>query len=362
VDVADPNLTNAIDTHANLHLYGAGRGLLGIVTILSLMLLQSRYERKVRGHTEKGAGRAQLVSAVRACAWSLLGGVIYLAVFGFSMVVCTAPAAIFKLPQAAGIGLLLFGMAAGVLAGLCASFGLAPYFVRKIFNAEAVTEEAQIKAFDEMFDQSEVSRPGYWIVGLKQYHAANAMVAGFRSGKGLFKPGLFISKSAIDTLSIPELRAIVLHEVSHIKLGHLKKRFVFSSGLVICASLFTGAVVEVFQLLMPHSGFLGMIGCIALVGSFFVSTRYLAEQTRYQEIQADVHSIEKLGSNLEDLASALRKLDLANGILPFRKEPSALMIAPSHPVTELRVKILQKYFESRDHREQAARSDQNKAA
>jgi Zn-dependent protease with chaperone function len=352
----DPGLA---DPHSLSHVYSAIRGIFGIVTILSLMLLQARYERKVRGNEEKGAGRAQLTSAIKACGWSLLGGIVYLGVFGISMVVCTAPAAIFKFPPAVGVGLLLLGMATGVLAGLCASFGLAPFFVQKIFSAEKVTHPETVQAFDQMFDASQVSRPNYWMVGLKQYHAANAMVAGFRSGQGIFKPGLFISKSAIDALTIPELRAIVLHEVSHIQMGHLRKRFIFSSGLVICSSLFTGACVEIAQAVAPHSSALGMVGCVALFASFFVATRSLAEQTRYQEIQADVHSIERLGSNLEDLANALRKLDRANGTLPMRKEPAARLIAAGHPLTELRVKILQKYFENRD---QKSHADQDKAA
>ncbi len=338
--------TSAAAPHALSPGYAALRGLFGIGTIISLMLLQARYERKAKADVTPGAGREQFKAATKACGWSLLGGLVYLAVFGASMVVCTAPAALFKVSAAVGVGLLLLGVSSGVLAGLCASFAMAPFFVRKIFNAEKIADAGTVGDLDEIFDQSGVVRPDYWMLGLKQHHAANAMVAGFRSGKGFFKPGLFISKSAMDTLSVNELRAVVLHEISHISLGHLKKRFIFSAGLVICSSLFTGMCIEVLQAVSPHSPYLGFAGCVALLASFAFSTRFLAQQTRYQEIQADVHSIEKLGSSLEYLASGLRKLDRANGTLPFRKDPAALMIASGHPETELRVRILEKYFEN----------------
>ncbi|MDR3608863.1 MAG: M48 family metalloprotease [Oligoflexia bacterium] len=353
---------SAAAPHPFGHLHAALRGLFGVGTIISLMLLQARYERCVRNDQGKGAAMAHFKSAARACLWSLLGGAIYLAVFAAGMLVCTAPAAIFKLPQSVAVFLLLSGMAVGVVGGLCASFGIAPVLVRKIFGAEKISDAKIVAELDKVFDASAVARPGYWMIGVKQYHPANAMVAGFRAGTGLLRPGLFISKSAIDALSLDELRAIVFHEISHIRLGHLKKRFIFSSGLVICASLFTGTTVEVIQAVTQQNSLAAFSGCIALVASFAISIRALAEQTRYQEVQADIHSIETLGSNLKDLSSALRKLDKANGILPLRKEPGSMMVASGHPATELRVKILAKYFELRREKKAAEEETRNDQA
>src|SRR6185312_5039438 len=89
----------------------------------------------------------------------------------------------------------------------------------------------------------------------------------------------------------------------------------------------------------------GLIGPVTGMFSFFVTFRMIAEQGRIQEFEADVHCIEKLGASLESLSSALRKLDRANTQLGTRRDPRAFLAGNGHPATELRIKILQRYFE-----------------
>jgi Zn-dependent protease with chaperone function len=320
-------------------------GALTASTIVGILLFQMSCERQIRTPEGKATMRAQFRSAFRACAWSVLAGVMYLVIFGLAVVVCTLPAAFFTVSGPVAVVMLLTGIVAGVMGGLCANFALAPVFIRKIFNAETLADPAIVAELDRIFKEAGIEKPNYGVINVKQYHSASAMVAGFQGGRGIFRPALFVAKNVLDGLTPVELRAVVLHEISHMQLQHLRKRFIFSSGLVICASLSTGMLVQLIQTFFHETQLGEVAGSIALIISFAASFRALAEQTRYQEIQADIHSIEKLGSTLESLSGALMKLDHLNGSLPYRKEPGAMMVAAGHPGTELRIRILTRYFE-----------------
>jgi Zn-dependent protease with chaperone function len=315
--------------------------------ILIQMLLQRGLEGKVAGgKTEEGD--SFYWQGLRTFFWSLVAGLTYVASIMTSVFVFSIIAVVTNAPMPVRVGLLLCGMGVGVVAGLCLSFALGSLFVRKITQAK-LTPDGELRArLQELFAKSKVILPELWLVDLPQFQFGSAMMAGFPKGKGLFKPGFFISASLVEKLSEDELRSVVLHEISHWRLEHLKKRFTFSAGLILCSSLLTGIAVLCSRFAGVSAEGQTLVGLSSLVISFIFAFRLLARQVKYQEFSADIHSIERLGSTLADLSSALRKLDRMNGAIPYeRNDPGSMIVSLGHPGTEYRIRVLEKYFERR---------------
>lgn len=318
-----------------------------LAAFLIPMMIQRGLEGKVAG-AELEKGGSFYWQALRTFFWSMIAGLTYIAsmltsVFLFSLVGVLTGA-----PASVKLSLVLVGMAVGVVAGLCVSFALGALFVRKIMNAKTAPEGEVRNTLTEIFASSKTQAPEFWLIDTQDAHMGNAMMAGFPKGRGLFKPGFFVSSSLATQLSDGEFRSIVLHEISHWRLQHLKKRFVYSTGLILCASLMTGFAVLCSRVMGVSPQGQTMVGFTSLLTSFLFAFRLLARLVKYQEFAADIHSIEKLGSTLVDLTSALRKLDRLSADAPLnveRRDLGSKLVSLGHPLTEYRIKVLEKYFE-----------------
>lgn len=328
--------------------------------ILAHLWIQNSVERKIRGRTEGNF----LPQAFRCFFWSTMAGGVYVAALIGSVALSTAVIRWLETPPMVSLSFLIVGVATGVIGGLLLTFGMSAFFVRKIFQSRPLTEGDLPERIRRDFERSGLRSPPVWIIEVEQYHPGSAMIAGFQGGHGLFKPGLFLSRAAIEQLHEDELRSVILHEISHLSLGHARKRFIFSAGLVLCSSLVTGLAVLVSGWVVPGAHAESVSGCFSIVTCFVLAFKLLGDQTRFQELAADIHAIEKLGGTVESLASALRKLDRINDELPFRREPGAFLLGMSHPATERRIRLLRMYFDRkiRAKNPDGARQDKNRAA
>lgn len=309
--------------------------------ILAHLWIQNSIERKIR---EKAQANFFL-QAFRSFFWSTAAGAVYVTALIGSVAVFTGITRWLKTPPLFSLGLLIVGVAVGVVCGLLLTFGLGAFFVRKIFCSRLLGEGDLYERIREDFERSGLKAPPLWIIEVEQFHLGSAMIAGFQGGRGLFSPGIFLSQAAVEQLQDAELRAVVLHEISHLSLAHPRKRFIFSSGLVLCSSLVTGMVVLLSGWLAPAAHAEGFMGCFSIMTCFVLAFKLLGDQTRYHELEADIHAIEKLGGTVESLSEALRKLDRINDELPFRHEPGSFLLGMSHPATERRIRLLQMYFD-----------------
>jgi Zn-dependent protease with chaperone function len=274
-------------------------------------------------------------------------------------------------PIAVKTTLLLLGMAVGVVGGLCLSFAMGALFARKIMNAKPAPEGELRDALTQLFLKSKCDVPEFWVIDSQETHLGNVMMAGFPKGRGFFKPGFFVSSRIFGALTEGEFRSVVLHEISHWRLKHLKRRFIFSAGLILCASLITGLSVLSSRLAGVSEQGQTLVGFTSLLTSFLFAFRLLARLVKFQEIAADIHSIEKLGSALSDLSSALRKLDKAETGQSLRPDPSLLrpprtldpesmLVSLGHPGTEHRIRVLERYFERQAQlKKEAAKAEQS---
>jgi Zn-dependent protease with chaperone function len=228
----------------------------------------------------------------------------------------------------------------GVLGGLGINFALGPVYVRRMFPVSKLEDSRLVDSIEKCFARASLQSPSFHVIEIQREAVGNAMIAGFRWGRGFFRPGLFISRGTIEQLSSEELEAVVLHEVSHVALRHLARRLAYSVGIVLAI-----ATIGSFCLMLLHTlagqGNSGIFGPALAVVAFLLGFQLLNRQNRFHEFEADIHSIEKLGSSPEHLARALQKIG-------GRGAP-----------TEMRVKAIALYFKAKRAKvgEEASSSD-----
>ena len=330
-------------------------------------VIQAHAERLVRptlptqtaDQAAKSDAKGKIRIGLRAFFGSLAGATIYVATVITSVVLGALIAKYTHASQFVCTFILTVAAATGVVGGIGLIFALAPIHLRATLPTSKVENPDLLKLLEECFSKAGLKSPAFWIIELEQFRFSTALIAGFKWGVGPLRPALFISRSIVASLSPSELRATILHEVAHIKLSHLKRRFLLSSGLIIGTTFMATFVILLAHLAMPEAGTVGMIGPLAGFISFIVTFRILAQQNQLQEIEADLHSIEVLGSTADDLAGALRKLDALNGIVaPTSQRGSSQRRFASHPATERRIAIMREYFGKKAAKAAAAAAEQ----
>jgi Zn-dependent protease with chaperone function len=96
--------------------------------------------------------------------------------------------------------------------------------------------------------------------------------------------------------------------------------------------------VFVSHFLSYQGSLTGYLGVVCAAGAFLATFRFLGRQSRQQEFEADSHSIEKLDTNWEDLASALSKIEQVN-------QAGLPIPLGTHPKIEFRIALLKARFE-----------------
>ncbi len=297
--------------------------------------------------------------AAKSLVWFAAGAVFYMATLIGCVKIAALIAGAFSLGTAAGSAVIITGAIVGIAGGLALNFALGPMHLRKMLPVERVADEALRARLEGHFKQAGIRPPELWIIEGGSARAANAMMAGFSWGGGIFKPGLFVSRSLLNLLGPEELDAVVKHEVSHLLLAHLRQRLILSSGLILgstCAGTFL--ILLMHHLLDPEH-LPGLVAPTIAIGAFFLTMKLLADQSRLQEIEADIYTIDQLGSQVTDLASALVKLDKHNhpdGI--GQSGATALLSGKAHPSTESRIRIMQSYLEVKERRITAAAKEE----
>lgn len=321
-------------------LYPLEANLMFIGAMFVQMWLQSRIERQLQPPEAgtPGAG-AQLALAARAFAWSVASGVLYISILIGSLQASFLIAKATGASPAASVMLMIAGTLVGVLGGLGLGFALGPFQLRRMFRTSQLEEPDLSRGFRESFERAGVRAPEFFVLELDRFQAGNAMITGFQNGRGPFRPGLFLSRNLLTALQPGELQAVILHEISHLKLRHLRKRLILSSGLILATGLLSGALVILSHLLLPGGPLNSVIGLATVFASFIMGFRYLEKQSRLHEIEADIEAV-KLGAQVTDLSAALRKIDRMNG----QPTDKRAVTFSGHPATEERIAILQAYF------------------
>jgi Zn-dependent protease with chaperone function len=201
----------------------------------------------------------------------------------------------------------------GFAAGVGASFYVSPFVLRHAFFAVPIGNWKGIS----VYACEEADLPG---------KAPNIFIAGFRRGVGPFRPAIFASRTALSLLERPALEAVFAHELSHLRLGHLRKRLGTAMTTFVTASVLTSAVL----LGMQWTGYTAVNGLLSILGGIVPAVLTWMSMKNLlwsQEFEADENAIRVFGAEPGALLEALTSLQTAIG-------------GRTHPLVEARMEKL----------------------
>jgi STE24 endopeptidase len=218
---------------------------------------------------------------------------------------------------------------------------LAPALLMPLFNKFDPLPEGELKSAIEAYASSvRFKLQGIFTMdGSKRSTKANA----FFTGLGRFRR-IVLFDTLVSKHTVPELVAVLAHEVGHFKKGHIVKGLILSfvSSLVLLFLLsrlaLSQEIVAAFGFgqysiqagLTAAAWFFGPISLVLGVGAQALS--------RKNEFEADAFAVETTGKG-EDLAEALKRLS-ADQLANFHPHPWKVWLEYSHPPLSQRVRAI----------------------
>lgn len=305
-----------------------------ITAIVVQGLIQASTETNVRPSIAQEArvpsSRTNVFAAAKGIAWIFAATVAYFLILIGSVRFSVWLAQFIQLDKTATTLLVICGAITGLILGLGFNFLISPLHLKNIFPVKPLSEaETLFVRLVSCFRGAKLKQPRVYIIESGVKSAGSAFLAGTKWGFGPFRQTLFISRSLVSLLTEKEMDAVIAHEVSHICLNHLRKRFTLSSVLIV-ATTFIGVLFVVFSQVISGGGYF-WIGPIVALSAFLFSFKLLGMQGQRQELEADLFAVLRLGVDVESFATALNKLDRLNGIQPE-------VGSNSYPATEYRIR------------------------
>jgi len=221
---------------------------------------------------------------------------------------------------------------------------IAPVVILPLFNKFIPLEDGELRSsIDEFAKAQNYTVSGVFkIDGSKRSTKANAYFTGFGKTKRI---ALF--DTLIEKQSVPELVAVLAHEIGHCKKGHIKKGIIISlaSSLLMffILSLFITkqGLYNAFQIddtpLYAGLIFFGFLYApISMLLGLFNSIL-----SRKHEFEADAFAAETTGKPT-DLINALKKLSV-DSLSNLTPHPLKVFLEYSHPPVLERIKALRKF-------------------
>lgn len=332
--------------------------LLVFVVALSIQShTQTTLERKIRGPMTATGGDYFRVFA-KAMIWtlgslffyfSLIWGGLYI---GHTILSSSAMPREFAVWVLASIGIFsIFGATSLLLA-------LTPFHLRKMLPTTRLSADDVLRAkIEDCFTRAGFRAPDIWILELDDFRFTNAMISGFSSGRGIFKPALFLSRTMMTKLSHDELEAVILHEVSHWSLKHMRRRFVNSLIAIAASTVVLSFAFVAGQMFLAPAG-QALLRIVTTLSALFIPFMLVRNQTEQHEVEADLHCVLSLGASAESFANALRKIDKLNDFDGQNRDPFTAL-GGGHPATEMRILRVRQALDELQKLEKTESSDQN---
>jgi STE24 endopeptidase len=210
-----------------------------------------------------------------------------------------------------------------------------PSFIAPLFNTFKPLDDENLKArVTALMQRCGFAAKGFFVMdGSRRSGHGNAYFTGFGTSRRVVFFDTLLAK-----LSVPEVEAVLAHELGHFKHKHIVKRMVtmFAISLLGFAVLgwlttqawfYTGLGVQP-NLGAPNNALALLLFILAMpVFSFFISPVF-AQLSRKHEFEADAYAVTQTSG--QDLSSALLKLyeDNASTLTP---DPVFVRFYYSHP-------------------------------
>jgi len=204
--------------------------------------------------------------------------------------------------------LLIIGVAIGFI---LLQYMIGPAIVGWTMRIKYVTEQEQPRLYQMVAELAQkAGLPKTPKVGISQLQIPNA----FAFGRMQRDARVCVTKGIMDILTEDELKAVLGHEISHIKHRDVMVITMLSVIPMICYMLYVTFFWGSFRSRDRDSGGAMIIGGVALV-MYFITSLLVMYGSRIREYYADLGSTE-LGNRPHHLATALYKLSLASARIP----------------------------------------------
>ncbi len=221
---------------------------------------------------------------------------------------------------------------------------IAPVVILPLFNKFTPLEDGELRSsIDDFAKAQNYTISGIFkIDGSKRSTKANAYFTGFGKTKRI---ALF--DTLIEKQSVPELVAVLAHEIGHCKKGHIKKSIIIS----LASSLLMFFILSLF-ISKPelHAAF-QIDGTPLYAGLIFFGFLYAPISmilglfnnilSRKHEFEADAFAAETTGKPT-NLIDALKKLSV-DSLSNLTPHPFKVFLEYSHPPVLERIKALRKF-------------------
>jgi STE24 endopeptidase len=266
----------------------------------------------------------------------LLKAVVLFVAFGAPLLLL-----VFWLVRVAGPLWWLYTWIAWVVYSLTIMFCY-PRWIAPLFNRFAPLEEGDLRArIERLIERCGFRADGVFVMdGSRRSSHGNAYFTGF----GVNKRIVFFD-TLIERLTVPEIEAVLAHELGHFARGHIPRILAVRFALALAMLAILGwlyrdpGFYQALGLSEPHIG-AALAGFALIVPVFTFPLQPLASLiARRQEFEADAYASQH--ASAADLVSALAKLyrDNAATLTP---DPLHSLVYDSHPPASLRIDHLRR--------------------
>jgi STE24 endopeptidase len=221
---------------------------------------------------------------------------------------------------------------------------LAPYVILPLFNKYTPLEEGELRSRIEDYARSQnfTIKGVYKMDGSKRSARSNAFFTGFGKSRRIV-----LFDTLIEKHTVPELVAIIAHEMGHYKKRHIPQAIVRSVAK-------TGLVFFLLSLFIDNPGLFDAFGMkhmsvyagLIFFGFLFAPVNLaiaLAETaiSRKHEYEADAFTVQTT-SDPETFITALKKLNVDN-LGNLTPHPLKVKLSYSHPPVLQRIKAIRRW-------------------
>jgi Zn-dependent protease with chaperone function len=235
--------------------------------------------------------------------------------------------------RASSTALAVVILMATSLLNVTSLFLLFPLIVRVLGRARPATDPALLRMIGELNALAGTSVDRVWVLP-SPTGSLNAMVTGL-SGR---RPTVFVTDALLAQLSPPQLRAVLAHELAHVRKRHIVRAL--GTGW-IGAIVYLGLVLSTLTLLARQGGAAQgplTTAAVIFVASLLTDVLLKLPSSRRRETEADTLAASWVGT--EALADALERLYAAN--LAAADYSLTEKIWASHPTLRTRLSQLQR--------------------
>lgn len=202
----------------------------------------------------------------------------------------------------------------GQMIAVMAVFGGVTTLMRARLNQGRVTDERFLDLIHSSFVQAELRPPTLIVLKPENESAQNAMVSGYLAGTGLFRPSLLVTEKLHEVLDESELRAVLAHEIAHLKLYHLLHRASTTIVGTVIGAFLIGASLFGFSAVRLPGALVTYLSAGVLLVWLFVFSVAQKRQVRRQEFEADAYAVTSLDAEPRAILSAIQKLTRMSGL------------------------------------------------